>query len=52
MMSSGGLLCIDNTLWKGRVYDSDQSEDNSTKAIRAINEKIKKDKKRVDHAIT
>ena len=49
MMSSGGLLCIDNTLWKGRVYDSD-SQSNSTKAIRALNEKIKKDK-RVDHAI-
>ena len=49
MMISGGLLCIDNTLWKGRVYDSDNHNSN-TKAIRALNEKIKKDK-RVDHAI-
>ena len=49
MMISGGLLCIDNTLWKGRVYDSD-NHSSSTEAIRALNEKIKKDK-RVDHAI-
>ena len=49
MMISGGMLCIDNTLWKGRVYDCD-NQSISTKAIRALNEKIKKDK-RVEHAI-
>ena len=39
-MSRGGILCIDNTLWKGRVYDPDNQTD-STRAIRSLNEKIK-----------
>ena len=49
LMSRGAILCIDNTLWKGRVYDPDNQTD-STRAIRSLNEKIKNDK-RVEHSI-
>ena len=49
LMSRGGILCIDNTLWKGRVYGLDNQTD-STKAIRSLNQKIKNDK-RVEHSI-
>ena len=49
LMSRGGILCIDNTLWKGRVYDTDNQGD-STRAIRSLNQKIKNDK-RVEHSI-
>ena len=49
LMSRGGMLCIDNTLWKGRVYDPDNQAD-STQAIRSLNQKIKNDKK-VEHSI-
>ena len=49
LMSRGGILCIDNTLWKGRVYDPDNQTD-STQAIRSLNQKIKNDK-RVEHSI-
>ena len=49
LISRGGILCIDNTLWKGRVYDLDNQTD-STQAIRSLNQKIKNDK-RVEHSI-
>ena len=49
LMSRGGILCIDNTLWKGRVYDLDNQTD-STQAIRSLNQIIKNDK-RVEHSI-
>ena len=49
LMSRGGILCIDNTLWKGRVCDPDNQTD-STRAIRSLNEKIKNDI-RVEHSI-
>ena len=49
LMSRGGILCIDNTLWKGRVYDPD-NQTNSTQAIRSLNQKIKNDR-RVEHSI-
>ena len=48
MMRSGGIICIDNTLWKGRVYELDNSI--STKSIRDLNLRIKKDK-RVEHSL-
>jgi predicted O-methyltransferase YrrM len=48
-LSPGGLVCIDNVLWSGKVVDpSDRSE--STAAIRALNEKIAGDP-RVDTAM-
>jgi len=45
----GGLILIDNVLWSGDV--ADPSVDNeSVRAIRALNEKIAADE-RVDHVI-
>jgi O-methyltransferase len=46
LVRKGGLILIDNVLWGGRVADAkDKSTD--TSAIRALNAKLKKDK-RVD----
>ena len=42
LVRTGGLIAIDNVLWSGAVADpKDNSED--TKAIRALNEKIRND---------
>ena len=49
MMKNGGIICIDNTLWKGNVYD-DNDHSKSTQSIRHLNEKIKTDK-RVEHSM-
>jgi predicted O-methyltransferase YrrM len=49
LVRSGGLICIDNVLWSGRVADPANSED-STEAIRAINARIATDE-RVDVAM-
>jgi len=44
LIRRGGLIVIDNVLWSGAVAnDSDTSED--TKAIRALNEKLKNDER-------
>jgi len=49
LVRRGGVIAIDNTLWHGRILDSrDQSVD--TRAIRAFNRKLRKDK-RVDIAL-
>ena len=49
LVRAGGLIAIDNVLWSGRVADpSDQDE--STRAIRALNEKLATDE-RVDIAM-
>ena len=46
LLRRGGLILIDNVLWGGSVVDrNDESED--TKAIRALNAKLKSDE-RVD----
>lgn len=45
----GGLVLLDNTLWSGRVADA-STDDEQTRAIRAINEKIATDE-RVEHVI-
>ena len=39
LMQKGGVVCIDNTLWKGRVYDN-SIYNNSTQTIRDINQLI------------
>lgn len=39
LLRKGGLIAIDNTLWSGAVADLSNQE-NSTLAIRAVNEKI------------
>jgi predicted O-methyltransferase YrrM len=42
LVRPGGLICVDNVLWSGRVADpSDQSAD--TNAIRALNERVHAD---------
>lgn len=42
LVRSGGLVAIDNVLWYGRVADP-QVQDNSTKSIRAFNQKLHED---------
>jgi len=49
MMESGGVVIIDNTLWKGKVFDKDVTN-KSTQTIRDINKLIKNDK-RVEHSL-
>ena len=49
LMQKGGVLCIDNTLWKGRVYDNSVNN-SSTQSIRDINKLINSDK-RVEHSL-
>jgi predicted O-methyltransferase YrrM len=49
LVRSGGLVCIDNTLWSGRVADPSVT-DESTTSIRALNAKIAADE-RVDPVI-
>jgi predicted O-methyltransferase YrrM len=44
LLRPGGLLLIDNTLWSGRVADA-SVQDDDTRAIRALNDKIGKDKR-------
>jgi caffeoyl-CoA O-methyltransferase len=50
LVRAGGLIAIDNTLWDGRVADP-SVQDESTQAIRALNEKLSTDG-RVDLALT
>ena len=49
MMQKGGVICIDNTLWKGKVFDYD-IDNKSTQSIRNLNDKIKQDV-RVEHSL-
>lgn len=44
LIRPGGLIAIDNVLWSGRVADS-QAQENSTKALRALNEKLHHDER-------
>ena len=46
LVRAGGLVCIDNVLWSGRVADP-AAEDEDTAAIRALNRKLHGDE-RVD----
>lgn len=46
LVRQGGLVAVDNVLWHGAVIDESR-QDEDTVAIRAINEKIRKDE-RVD----
>ena len=49
LMEKGGVICIDNTLWKGKVYDI-SINNSSTQSIRDINKLINSDK-RVEHSL-
>ncbi|NER30470.1 MAG: methyltransferase domain-containing protein [Symploca sp. SIO1C4] len=44
LVRPGGLIAIDNVLWSGRVADP-QVQDNKTKAIRALNQKLSQDQR-------
>jgi len=44
LVRPGGLIAVDNVLWSGKVADS-QVQDNSTKAIRAFNQKLHQDQR-------
>jgi caffeoyl-CoA O-methyltransferase len=45
LLRPGGLVVVDNTLWKGEVLNP--SPDNQTKSILALNAKIHADTERV-----
>ena len=49
VVRSGGLVMLDNVLWSGRVVDPGDDDEN-TRIMRAINEKIAADE-RVDHVL-
>jgi predicted O-methyltransferase YrrM len=44
LVRRGGLILIDNTLWSGKVADT-SVQDDDTRAIRAINDKLGKDER-------
>jgi len=41
-LAPNGLIVLDNTLWSGRVADP-QEDDENTRAIRAVNERVRDD---------
>ena len=51
IVNAGSLICIDNTLWKGKVYD-ESNDEKTTKMIRELNDTIKKDKRVVHSLLT
>jgi caffeoyl-CoA O-methyltransferase len=42
LLRTGGLMAIDNVFWAGRVFDP-ANQEKSTRAIRALNEKVRDD---------
>ena len=42
LLADDGLIVVDNTLWSGRVADESEN-DESTQAIRALNERVRDD---------
>ncbi|MEH2023396.1 class I SAM-dependent methyltransferase [Nostoc sp.] len=44
LVRSGGLIAIDNVLWSGQVAE-EQNQDESTQAIRALNQKLHHDQR-------
>ena len=42
-LADDGLMVIDNTLWSGRVVEDD--DDESTRAIREINDRVRNDER-------
>jgi predicted O-methyltransferase YrrM len=49
LLTEGGLMVVDNTLWSGNVADPGNNDD-STRAIRALNERVRDDA-RVDNVL-
>lgn len=44
LVRPGGLIAFDNTLWGGKVLDSD-ADDEDTRAIQALNAKLARDER-------
>jgi predicted O-methyltransferase YrrM len=44
LVRRGGLIAVDNVLWKGRVIDT-EAKDGDTEAIRALNQKLHHDER-------
>lgn len=44
LLRTGGLICIDNTLWSGKVAQS-EIDDQDTRAIRAFNDHLHRDER-------
>ena len=44
LLADAGLMVVDNTLWSGKVADSD-NDDESTRAIRALNDRVREDER-------
>lgn len=44
LLRPGGLICVDNTLWGGRVADP-AADDEDTRAIQALNEHLLRDQR-------
>ena len=44
LVRKGGLIALDNTLWSGRVLD-ERSAEEDTRALRAFNEKLARDRR-------
>ena len=42
LLAQNGLMILDNTLWSGRVADPNEDDEN-TRAIRAINDRVNED---------
>ena len=49
LIKTGGLIAIDNTIWKGRVFNDDDRS-SGTSSIRKLNDFVKEDN-RVDHCL-
>lgn len=45
LVRPGGLIAVDNVLWSGRVAEPTEQQDNRTKRIHALNEKIHGDER-------
>jgi caffeoyl-CoA O-methyltransferase len=42
LLAAGGLMVVDNTLWSGRIVDSEDNDD-TTRAIRELNDRVFED---------
>ena len=49
LIKQGGMIAIDNTIWKGKVLDNEDKTE-STKSIKKLNDTIAKDN-RIDHCL-
>ena len=50
LLRTGGLLAFDNTLWSGAVAHPAEADDDDTRALQALNDKLHRDE-RIDMAL-